>query len=159
MLASFSYCKWQTAGCRTGNKTKHVLLHLPQESGFLLAPLALDLLPVAASPSLPLMTTRQCSLEGTNQDMAVESMTVIFWILSQWYAQRDCDNSIMHYQVLSNEGHYIVKLNVYKCHLLNHSCVFVCLYCIKHTNHSHHLSLQWMHIQLMDVGQQHVHCL
>ena len=92
----FSYCKWQTAGCRTGNETKHVLLHLPQASGPPLPPLALGLLPVAASPSPPLTITRQCCLEGTNQDVAVKSMTVIFWILSQWYAQRDCDNSIMH---------------------------------------------------------------
>ena len=28
------------------------------------------------------------------------------------------------YQIKS---HYIVKLNVYKCHLLNHSCMYVCV--------------------------------
>ena len=78
-----AYCKCQTAGCKTGNESKHVLLHLPQASGPPLPPLALDLLPAPTFPLLPLTTTRQCSLEVTNQDVAVESMTVIFWILSQ----------------------------------------------------------------------------
>ena len=55
-----------------------------QASGPPLPPLALDLHPVAASPSLPLTITRQCSLEGDNQDM-VESMTATSWILNQWY--------------------------------------------------------------------------
>ena len=79
-----------------GNETKHVLLHLPQASGPLLPPLALGLLPAGISPLLPLTTTRQCSSEGTNREVALESMTVIFLILNQWYAKRDCDNSIMH---------------------------------------------------------------
>ena len=121
-----------------------MLLYLPQASGPLLLPLALDPLPVVASPSLPLTTTRQCSLEGTNQDVAVESVTVIFWILSQWYAQRDCDNSFLHSkcyqithlvggtelsQVLSNEGHLhceteclpFTKLQLYVCVLIIHT--------------------------------------
>ena len=126
----------------TGNKTKHVLLHLiPQASGPPLPPVALGHLLAVTSPSLPLMTTRQCSLEETNQDVAVESMNVIFWIFCQWYAQRNCDNYLNYgitgrdriVQVLSNEGHYIVKQN-YKYHLPNHGCVFV--YCIGYTNHS-----------------------
>ena len=71
-----------------------VLLHLPQASGPPLPPLALDLLPVTTSPSPPLTTTKQCSLEGDNH--MSESMTATSWILSQWYAQRNCDNSIMH---------------------------------------------------------------
>ena len=59
-----------------------------QASGPLLLPLALGLLPVISSPSLPLMTTRQYCSEGNNHDVA-ESMTVFLWILSQWYVQRD----------------------------------------------------------------------
>ena len=64
-----------------------VLLHLSQASGPPLPLLALDHLPVAISPSLLLTTTRQCSLEATNQDVA-ESVTATSWILSQWYAQK-----------------------------------------------------------------------
>ena len=61
--------------------------YFPQASGPPLPLLALDHLPVMASPSLPLTTTRQCGLEGTNQDVAVESMTATSWIFIQWYAQ------------------------------------------------------------------------
>ena len=64
-----------------------VLLHLSQASGPPLPLLALDHLPVVTSLSLPLTTTRQCGLEGTNQEVA-ESVTATLWILSQWYAQR-----------------------------------------------------------------------
>ena len=63
-----------------------VLHYLPQASGPLLLLLVLGPHPVATFPSLALTTTRQCSLEDTSQDLA-ESMTVILWILSQWYAQ------------------------------------------------------------------------
>ena len=73
-----------------------MLLYLPQASGPPLPPMALGHLLAVTSLSPPLMTTRQCSLEGTNQHVTVESMTVIFWISSQWYAQRDCDDSVMH---------------------------------------------------------------
>jgi len=45
-------------------KISHV--YLPQASGPPLPPLALDHLPVAASPSLPLTTTKQCFLGETN---------------------------------------------------------------------------------------------
>ena len=65
-----------------------VLLHLSQASGTPLPLLALDHHPVSISPSLPLTTTRQCSLQVFNQDVAVESMTATSWILSQWYAQK-----------------------------------------------------------------------
>ena len=59
-------------------------LHLLQASGTLNPPLVLGPLPVPISPSLPLTTTRQCSMEGTNLDM-VKSVTATSWILSQWY--------------------------------------------------------------------------
>ena len=65
------------------------LIHFLQASGRPLPPLALDLLPVVSFPLLPLMTTRQCSLEGDNQDR-VESVTAISWTLSQWYAGLQC---------------------------------------------------------------------
>ena len=32
-------------------------------------------------------------------------------------------------QMLLNEGHYTVKVNVYNCILLNHSCMYVCELC------------------------------
>ena len=64
-----------------------VLLHLSQASGPPQPPLALDHLPVAISLSLPLTTTRQCSLQVVNQNVA-ESVTATSWILSQWYAQK-----------------------------------------------------------------------
>ena len=54
---------------------------LLQASGSPLPPLALDLLPVTTSPSLPLTATRQCSLEGDKQNVT-ESMTATSWILS-----------------------------------------------------------------------------
>ena len=63
-----------------------MLLHLSQASGPPLPLLALDHLPAAISPSLPLTTTRQCSLEGDNH--MAESVTATSWILSQWYAQK-----------------------------------------------------------------------
>ena len=63
-----------------------MLFHLPQASGPPLPLLALDLLPVAISPSLPLTTARQCSLEEDNN--VVESVTAILWILKQWYIQK-----------------------------------------------------------------------
>ena len=64
----------------------HVLLEL-QINGPPRPQLAKDLLPVPTSPSLPLMTTRQCYLEGSmlNVDMVQPAMTAILWILSQWY--------------------------------------------------------------------------
>ena len=64
-----------------------MLLHFPQASGPPLPPLAVDLLPVCSSLSLPLTTTRLCSLQVVNQNMA-ESVTATSWILSQWYAQK-----------------------------------------------------------------------
>ena len=67
--------------------------YLLQANGSPLPLLALDPLPVAISPSLPLTTTRQCSLEVVNQDVAVESMTATLWILHQWYGQTHCDSS------------------------------------------------------------------
>ena len=63
-----------------------VLLHLSQASGTPLPLLALDHLPVSTFPSLPLTTTRPCSLEGDNH--MAESVTATSWILSQWYAQK-----------------------------------------------------------------------
>ena len=69
-------------------------LYYLQASGPPLQPLVLGHVPVISFPSLPLTTTRQCSLEESNKDMdtlaeITESMTVFLWILSQWYAQRD----------------------------------------------------------------------
>ena len=69
-------------------------LYYLQANGPLLLPLALGHLPVISFPTLPLTTTRQCSLEEPNKDAdniaeITESMTVFLWILSQWYAQRD----------------------------------------------------------------------
>ena len=63
-----------------------MVLHLPQASGPPLPLLALDLLPVAISPSLQLTTARQCFLEEENN--VVESVTAILWILRQWYIQK-----------------------------------------------------------------------
>ena len=151
MLASFSYCKWRTAGCRTGNKAEHVLLDLPQESGPPLPPLALDPLPVPASPSLPLTTTRQCSLEGSNRDVTVESMTVIFWILSQWYAQRDCDNSIMHLVGGTELSKwYQMKVITSRNRMPFTSAIYwstvVCMYIVSDILIIHVSGLQWMHI-------------
>ena len=59
-----------------------------QASGPPLPPLALDHLPMPISPSLPLTTTRQCSLEGDNHMAESESVTAILWNLSQWYVQK-----------------------------------------------------------------------
>ena len=50
-------------GCQTE-------LYYLQVSGPLLLPLALGHRPVFSSPSLQLMTTRQCCLEETNHDIA-----------------------------------------------------------------------------------------
>ena len=74
-----------------------------QASGPLLLPLALGHLPVISSPSLLLTTTRQYSLEETNHNIKIlkttKSMTVILWILSQWYAQRDYNCVIITVQM------------------------------------------------------------
>ena len=63
-----------------------------QVSGPLLLPLALGHLPVISSPSLLLTTTRQYSLEESNDHIKIlqttKSMTVSLWISSQWYGQR-----------------------------------------------------------------------
>ena len=63
-----------------------------QASGPLLLPLALGHLPVISSPSMLLTTTRQYSLEESNDHINIlqttKSMTVFLWILSQWYCQR-----------------------------------------------------------------------
>ena len=40
------------------------------------------------SPSLQLVMTLQCCLEGCNKDVAEELMTVTSTILRKWYAQR-----------------------------------------------------------------------
>ena len=69
-------------------------LYYLQASGPLLLPLAVGHLPVISFPSLPLTTTRQCSLEeprkyAVNIAEIAESMTVFLWILHQWYAQKD----------------------------------------------------------------------
>ena len=70
-------------------------------------------------------------------------MTVIFWISSQWYAQRDCDNSIMH-SVGGTELSKCYQMKVIlhcetECLQVPftepqvHSCVYV--YCVRYTNH------------------------
>ena len=152
-----AYCKWQTAGCRTGNNTKLVLLHLPQASGPPLLPLALDLLPAPTFPLLPLTTTRQCSLEVTNQDVAVESMTVIFWILSQWYAQRNCDNWIMpskcYEMKIITLWNWMFTSAIYWTTIV--CCMFVCMCTVSDMLIIHVNSLQGMHIQWMGQSCQH----
>ena len=77
-----------------------VLLHLSQASGPPLPLLALDHLPAAISPSLPLTTTRQCSLEGDKQNVA-EAVTATSWILSQWYVLKLFFNAGVQMNTLS----------------------------------------------------------
>ena len=98
-----------------------------QENGLLLLPLALGHLPVISFPSLPLTTTRQCSLEESNKDVdnvatTTESMTVFLWISSQWYAQR-----LMPYKyviiTLQMKGKVIkMDITINNCHFKDSSC-------------------------------------
>ena len=94
-------------------KISCVISHLSQASGPPLPPLVLDLLPVHSSLSLQLTTTRQCSLEGTNRDVAVESMIVISWILSQWYTSRNCICLEINIRMHSVDGTKISKWEWY----------------------------------------------
>ena len=93
-----------------------------QASGPLLPQLALGHPPVLSSPSLLLMTTRQCYLEETNHDLPqclkqrvnkeAESMTVFLWILSQWYAQTD--SALI--QICITLQSYSSTLKIYLCY-------------------------------------------
>ena len=89
-------------GCQTE-------LYYLQVSGPLLLPLALGHLPVFSSPSLQLMTTRQCCLEETNHDIAW-SMSAILWTSRQWYAQRD--TAVTQYQLFEERCTIHLSLNM-----------------------------------------------